>query len=412
VDDAALVIHGVGNRDEAGFRQQVARLQAATGDRWQMVPVFWGDLGADDRWVARTIPDPSHIPAVGSEMRDGGQATVSVTPDQRAVLARALAAGTPLTTSLVRDSALSDPVTHVIAGALTRLALTGEGTAEIRDGGDVVAPAIASDELAAAITQTWSGLIWLPMIGDAALLNAVGAATVAPLLDPVVRVAPASTPELLEGSEIRGLNVAAFVKHRMHDLDLVVGAAFGAAAGRLNTYLRTESGPGIARFFGDVLVYQRHRQEIQARVWAAAASLGVDVGKGPQQSVRVIGHSLGGVIAFDIATAKNPLWTKSLVTFGSQAPFFHVCDPRGGQLTPYGGTHLVQLPESMHRWTNLWEPLDPLAFIAGKVFLQNDKHAPRDIPIDHLASSGLWTHSAYWSLTQVADAIIATFETP
>lgn len=61
------------------------------GDRWQLVPVFWGDLGADDRWVARTIPNPGQIRPVAPEMRDVGQVNVRVTPDERAVLAWALA---------------------------------------------------------------------------------------------------------------------------------------------------------------------------------------------------------------------------------------------------------------------------------------------------------------------------------
>jgi hypothetical protein len=410
VDDAALVIHGVANRDEAGFRQQVARLQRATGDRWQLIPVFWGDLGADDRWVAQTIPDMGQIFSTSPEIRDDGQPAIRAAPDQRAVLAQALAAGIPPTAQIVRDSGAPVSVSEVIAGALTRLSTPTEGPVEIRDGGGLVAPVIAADEVTAAIIQAWPSLTWLPTISDTALLAAVGAAAVAPYVDPAVNAEATSTPELREGPETRDRNFAAFVKRRMRDLDLVVGAAFSAAAGRLNTYLRTESGPGITRFFGDVLVYQRHRQDIHDRVWAAAAAIGVDAGKDPREAVRVIGHSLGGVIAFDIATAKTPLWTKALVTFGSQAPFFHVCDPRGGQLVPYEGTHLIQLPDSLHRWTNLWEPLDPLAFIAGRVFLQHDRLAPRDIAIEHLASSGLWTHSAYWTLTQVADAINRTFE--
>ncbi|MEU8728679.1 hypothetical protein AB0C68_04755 [Streptomyces tendae] len=57
----------------------------------------------------------------------------------------------------------------------------------------------------------------------------------------------------------------------------------------------------------------------------------------PDRPVRVVAHSLGGVVAVDMATASAPLWTSSLLTFGSQAAFFHVCDPRGGQLAPYAG---------------------------------------------------------------------------
>jgi hypothetical protein len=85
-----------------------------------------------------------------------------------------------------------------------------------------------------------------------------------------------------------------------------------------------------------------------------------DLGVSAQQPVDVLAHSLGGVITFDTATADQPLWIRQFVTFGSQPSLFHVCDPRGGALTPYAGAP-VQLPQSIGAWTNLWEPLDPVA---------------------------------------------------
>ena len=60
-----------------------------------------------------------------------------------------------------------------------------------------------------------------------------------------------------------------------------------------------------------------------------------------------IAHSLGGVIAVDMATAVVPLWTSTLVTFGSQSSLFLFSDPRGGQLAPFSGDDLVQLPASI-----------------------------------------------------------------
>jgi hypothetical protein len=92
------------------------------------------------------------------------------------------------------------------------------------------------------------------------------------------------------------------------------------------------------------------------------------------------------------------------VTFGSQPSFFHVCDPRGGKLTPYAGEP-VSLPASLGAWTNLWEPLDLVAFIAARVFRLHDGSKPNDIEVPHLASSGLWTHSSYWTIDFVIQAI-------
>ena len=51
--------------------------------------------------------------------------------------------------------------------------------------------------------------------------------------------------EELRDEELRGLDLRAFINRRLSDLDHVVGATIGAVASRLNTYLRTEQGPGV-----------------------------------------------------------------------------------------------------------------------------------------------------------------------
>ncbi|MCX5328373.1 hypothetical protein [Streptomyces sp. NBC_00140] len=61
-----FVIHGVANRDRDGFTAAVAALQAATGI--SMVPVYWGDLGAEDRFISAALParDTAPVPTVGT----------------------------------------------------------------------------------------------------------------------------------------------------------------------------------------------------------------------------------------------------------------------------------------------------------------------------------------------------------
>jgi hypothetical protein len=361
-----------------------------------MKGVYWGDLGADDRWVDLTIPQvggPADVEGRGpDELRDGpGLPTAD--------LAAALLSAGRAPDAEVRDMAgASQP--EVVANAAIRRLQAAPGDEEIRDGtvGDPGQAAAIRD----AITDCWASTTWLRQVSDLAMLEEIGAAITAPLADSSITVGPGDEEEVRD-AELRGM--AEFVRHRIDDLDRVIGATIGSAAGRLNSYLRTEAGPGVARFIGDVLVYQRHRKEIHDRVWDVVHQADPALGRGPDRPVRIVGHSLGGVIAVDLATADEPLWTRSLVTFGSQAPFFHVCDPRGGQLQPYASGTLVKLPPSLGAWTNLWEPIDPLAFIAAKVFRMPDGSAPRDLAIGHLASSGLLTHSSYWDVPQVATII-------
>ncbi len=134
------------------------------------------------------------------------------------------------------------------------------------------------------------------------------------------------------------------------------------------------------------------------------------LGTSKEHPIDVLAHSLGGVVAIDMATATQLLWVRRLVTFGSQPSFFHACDPRGGVLEPYSGVP-VKLPPSVGSWTNLWEPLDPLAFAAARVFELYNGSAPIDVEVPHLASSGIWTHSDYWELDYVVSSIRAVLAT-
>jgi hypothetical protein len=355
--DPVFVIHGVGTRDKSAFEDRVAGLQKAAGGRYEMKPVYWGDLGADDRWVRLTIPSPAGLGA--PEATGSGEIRDSTAPPRitgrTAELAAALLAGSPVAAeSGMRDSAVSGGAGLAAAGAVRRLEPLPDDAADIREGdggGSAQAAAVAE-----AIVEHWESTTWLRQVTDPVLLDEIGGAIGGAVADPEAGGSPPG--EELRGAESRAFDTGGFVKRRMADLDRVVGAAIGAAAGRLNAYLRTEQGPGMTRFFGDVLVYQRRRKEIHERVWASVDDVDPGLGR-PDHPVRVIGHSLGGVIAVDIATAEQPLWVRSLVTFGSQSPFFHVCDPRGGQLIPFREGHLVQLPASLGGWTNLWNRWTP-----------------------------------------------------
>jgi hypothetical protein len=406
-----FVIHGVGNRCRQAFEDQVAHLRDATGRRWDMKAVYWGDLGANDQWVKLTIPSQDERDrgaATGPSMVRDDDESVELS-GQAAVLAAALLAPSQLRASdeaVVRDGGQESQSEVVAEAAVRRLVAGATVGVELREGdGMDVAQAVTVRQ---AIIEHWQSTTWLRQVTDPLLLEEIGAAVGAPLADRDVAVAPAG--EELRDEELRGPDLGAFVKRRLSDLDRVVGATIGAAAGRLNSYLRTEFGPTVTRFFGDVLVYQRRRAAIHQRVRATIHEVDPALGHDPQHAVQVIGHSLGGVIAVDLATADEPVWISSLVTFGSQSPFFHVCDPRGGQLVPFEEGRLVQLPRSLGVWTNLWEPMDLLAFVAAKVFRMYDGSAPVDLAVDHLASSGLWTHSAYWQLSEVTSAIEKALE--
>lgn len=382
-----FVIHGIGNRDEAAFDRSVRTLTRDLGSI-SAHPVFWGDLGASYEWIAHTVPSaPTQVRANDDEL----------SPDTRM-----------LTEFLLRDGPIADGTDvrgAVIAARVPEVLLeaaTGAGTAIREESG-------RADDVREALADTWPATQWLQLIDDAEVLRAVGAAVAGPIADRAatnqIDGPSLADAEIRGGEQTRGPDMRGFVKKRLTELDRVVGAVFGAAGGRLNTHLRTKFLPGVTQGVGDILVYQRHRDEIAQRVREVITAVDPALGRSPDRPVDVLAHSLGGVISVDMATADDSLWIRNLVTFGSQSPFFHVCDPRGGLLTRYTGDQAVPMPPSIGAWTNLWEPMDPVAFLAARIFRLSDGTAPRDIEVPHLASSGIWTHTDYWTLDSVSRAI-------
>ncbi len=385
--ESVIVIHGVGNRDEAVFNDRVKALQAATNNVWDMVPVYWGDLAAHEELVAEAVPQIDGI-------RDGD---IAGDPNDVAGLLFGVApAGGGDTRGAVRNAA--DSVDLVLQGAAVS---TGS---EVRVGSER-----APEVLEVAVRDEWPKLDWLPSVTDPEALTRIGQLIAAPTTATVDRGGVETRDQGLAEVRLSFPDLGGFAKRRLHELDELMGCLIRDSAGRLNQYMRTKLGPSMTKFFGDVLVYQRHREEIQARVRERVASHDPQLGTSEDHPALVAGHSLGGVIAFDIAVLPtSPLWTKSLVTFGSQAPFFHVCDPREG-LAPFTLQQQVKLPRSLARWTNLWEPLDVVAFVAARVFVLNDGSNPTDIEIPHLASSGAWTHSVYWETPELVKALSEAF---
>ncbi|ONI84530.1 hypothetical protein ALI22I_28670 [Saccharothrix sp. ALI-22-I] len=338
--DLVFVLHGVGYRGrEDDFGAVVAGLADASG--LALHPVFWGDLAAREATVRSVVPSTSGR----GGLRD----------DEDPDAPQWHRGGVDLDRGL-------DPVE---AGVLRRLEEVGSTR---------WAPL-----LLAQVQECWPEADNLRRVDDVVVLTEVGEA----IADLVVDLSP--------DGYLRGLDRRVLARC-LRRFDRLVGATQTATAGRMNSSLRAHLLPGIGRFLGDVLVYQRHQAAIQQRVRDVIGSAGRSLG-GEGDPVRVLAHSLGGVIAMDLATAPVPVWVRSLVTFGSQWPLFDLVDPR---FSAHRETGPVVLPPAVGGWTNVWEPLDPLAFVTGDRYLLHDGSAPRNVALDHLATWGLWTHSVYW----------------
>lgn len=385
-----LVLHGVGNRGhEAAFTAQVARLNARVGSHLDLIPVYWGDLAANPDHIAAALPDVRDTEPVRSQ----GETTE---------------AGFEFALSLF---GFGEPVRTDPDERIAIVADSAVGGTTVRDEGD-------AEEVRAAIAEAWPDLDWLPRTENRAILDAAGILVRDALDDPAFAEAaggeappgPAVRDE--EQTDLRGpiSRLKTVVRTVLKAVDGAVGAVMGEVGGRLNHVLREQFGPNFVGFFGDIIAYLSLRDRIHAKVRDIANTRADGWGADASRPIGAIGHSLGGVILFDLAVSEHPLYLNTLVTFGSQAPFFHAIAQRGS-LPAFDGTNTVKLPNTIGDWINLWEPLDLLAFIAARVFMLDNLKAPKDREVGHDVSSGLWTHSVYWQRDELVHAVTDAFGT-
>ncbi len=377
-----LVVHGVANRDQDAFNQEVSYLQDKVGSNYQLIPTWWADLGGKTEFLDDTLPDMGSR-QVRSELADRDLAAIGA--------------------SIATDSSEY----QVRSGEDREDIIVKSAQAHL--GTSTQVP--ASGELEDAIHQGWNFATYLPLIHDKRALEAIGRA-VAITSGTIEGPEEPTSSYVTRGSdeedtvETRGIKekVGNAARAVMGEIDKIVGYAVGQVVGDLNQSLRAAWAAPIGLFLGDIIAYQRKQAEIQYRLIQTINQHAPGWGT-KEKPVSVAAHSLGGVIAFDAATrTDDPLWISGFITFGSQSSFFEVLDPRPSLATYSPGAPIV-LPPTISRWMSLWEPLDVLAFATGKVFKLSSGQTPIDVRTVHDLKSGVSTHGSYWHCSELVDAI-------
>jgi hypothetical protein len=149
-----------------------------------------------------------------------------------------------------------------------------------------------------------------------------------------------------------------------------------------------------ADFLGDVLAYVSKREQIQDHVDDEIGKIQADH---PGEPLWLIGHSLGGVIAFEYCQSGRRD-VERLVTVGSQVGLLAEL----GALTTgaFGASGRIAAPPRTGTWRNVYDPDDMLSFLADPVF---------EGVTDHAVDTGVpfpWSHSEYWSCDAAYKAIV------
>ncbi|MBS1727395.1 MAG: hypothetical protein JST51_11795 [Armatimonadetes bacterium] len=392
-----LIIHGVANHTREPFEASVAQLQkdldAKKKDHWKLIPVFWGDLGGQSQDISDCLP----------ALKDGDWT--------------------------VRSEAADDMLPTPVRGDLGSGRLTNRARAEIlvSGGGPAVRSARSQSDLLDIVSEALSETRVLQHIDNpealAGLREAVLAAANSAEKDDAGKAPTSGDEEEVRTFTTSGSEPETFetrgaindvVRRVVKGVDDMLGKMLGNDLGVLNQRLRAGLAVPFSLFFGDIIVYQNKKDEIQQRIWDKVDEHAPGYGT-KAQPIQMISHSLGGLVVFDalLRPENDPkrLHLITWTTFGSQPAFFHIIDPRSG-LSVYKHGEKVRLPDTLGKWTNLWDTMDILAFTAGTAFELHDGSAPTDIPVQDplslILEEKLWTHSIYWHTEELMNALLST----
>jgi hypothetical protein len=156
-----------------------------------------------------------------------------------------------------------------------------------------------------------------------------------------------------------------------------------------------------AQLLADIMGYQQHRASIQA-VLRAELTKAAKAARG--RPVLPVGLSLGGIALVDLLGGWPEAPVEACVTVGSQAPLLYTFDAIPS--LPYDEAEPPHLPVP---WLNVYDSRDFLSFVAEPLFRRTDGLAS---VVDLRVRSGKdfpRSHSAYWELAPVWDAIGTAF---
>lgn len=156
-----------------------------------------------------------------------------------------------------------------------------------------------------------------------------------------------------------------------------------------------------AQLLADVIGYQQHRTSIQDVLRTELARAAKSARGRP---VLPVGLSLGGIALVDLLASWPAAPVEACVTVGSQVPLLYTFDAIPS--LPYDEADPPHLPVP---WLNVYDSRDFLSFVAEPLFRRTDGLASVvDLRV-HSGKDYPRSHSAYWEIAPLWDAIGTAF---
>lgn len=358
-----VFVHGVSNRDspayrenrfarDAFFRSHVLPSLGVNADKILILDPYWGDAGAKFRWNNASLPqETDEIEAFGGTLTTaaglGAEILLSTTPDAGDI-------------AVVAKRSLPEAVDVAWSSAL--LSVDNETTA---------AKLAQSHRRAAAYAAANPNPTWLKDATSGNFLD---------LLDHYVTTE--FTSSMGASAEPGGPKYESFgfddIQQNLREgLSRIANAAGALSGSALTALRRTKIHLAASLFLGDIFQYLNTRgtnvapgpivQKVLAAFVAAREQVSIDDPK-----LVIVGHSLGGVITYDILTYFAPaLEVDVFVTVGSQVALFEemsLYKASKAGVPPNPPTEKLPRPENIKRWLNVLCNNDVFSFQALGVF--------------------------------------------
>jgi hypothetical protein len=398
-----VFIHGVTVRLQ-GFAElrdtvQLALREHKSTEEMPFHAFLWGEAAADLRWGGASIPGFSDkarkTVARDAESREAIPPLLTLLlldplAELQAFEERSSATGLQLAPSSAEErNILLRRARPVLTEALVRIADQAAPAAERRS---AIEAAVTDTVESAARTRAD---IPLPQLLPL-LSRSLSASLYRMLVPPTQALAPqtswdtvtssveAAVTETL-GGQLAG--VGDFLRHQ----------ALSLATLALRRGGRSAIMPAVSRFLGDVFVYLRDRETYLDGL----NRLCVEAMRGDKSPLWLIGHSLGGVMAFDYCCRYPHVEVHRLATVGSQVGLFAEVDLLWEKSSDQFAPHPRPVPASIRQWINVYDENDMLSFLAAPIFDRvTDQPVLSRTPFPE-------AHGAYWKLQEVYARIFA-----
>ena len=383
-----VLVHGIGAR-EPGRRPAVLRLTdavAAANPKVQVQLCYWGGS-----FGAELLADGASLPAGPGQAADPAGADLwALLDDDPLYEIRWLATAQP---PAGRRPPHLPTLGRVLAATLGEI-VTERALAGDQELSRILVAAGLDDVIAGAVTVVLDAEPTRAVLREAAepageLRSALARAVVATAM---TRAGVFGQPLELDGRTVAG--IVAVITDRISDPATLVpagrraglGTRFGLGAAKWARRRYERFAFGVTPYAGDVMKYLANGAPLRELVRTSI----VDAAP----PVVVLGHSLGGVACVDLLAGPDAPEVEALITLGSQAPYLYEIDAlpqlRFGR----------QLPPRFPRWVNVFDPMDLLAFAAGRLFAghASDRVVDNGAPFPR-------AHSAYFSNPEVHSLI-------